>query len=146
MTQSGRLVAVGGSVGLIVSLAVLSILKALLRLDNVSVLDAGAFATSVALIGAAAGIATYYPARRASHIDPASGTRDRGTEMTSARRRRWPGASESRPPHRPLARSGHSKFDESEEARRASSSWWTGSVEEQDAVSEHGPRSRRNLA
>jgi putative ABC transport system permease protein len=71
MTQSGRLVAVGGSVGLIVSLAVLSILKALVRLDNVSLLDAGAFATSVALIGAAAGIATYYPARRASHIDPA---------------------------------------------------------------------------
>ena len=71
MTQSGRLVAVGGGVGLIVSLAVLSILKALVKLDNVSLLDAGAFATSVALIGAAAGIATYYPARRASHIDPA---------------------------------------------------------------------------
>jgi len=78
MTQSGRLVAVGGGVGLIVSLAVLSILKALVKLDNVSLLDAGAFATSVALIGTAAGIATYYPARRASHIDPSETLRSEG--------------------------------------------------------------------
>ena len=78
MTQSGRLVAVGGGVGLIVSLAVLSILKALVKLDNVSLLDAGAFATSVALIGTAAGIATYYPARHASHIDPSETLRSEG--------------------------------------------------------------------
>jgi len=40
------------------------------RLENVSVLDAGAFAASAALIGAAAALATYLPARRAAQIEP----------------------------------------------------------------------------
>ena len=78
MTQSGRLVAVGAGVGLIVSLALLSILRAVITLDNVSMLDARAFAASAMLIGAAAGLATYYPARRASRIEPSQTLRADG--------------------------------------------------------------------
>jgi predicted permease len=79
MTQSGRLVAVGGGVGLVFSLGVLSILRALLvKLDNLYLLDAAAVISSALLIGAAAAIATYYPARRASTIEPSEVLRAEG--------------------------------------------------------------------
>ena len=41
-----------------------------MKLDNLYLLDAAAVTTSTLLIGAAAAIATYYPARRASTIEP----------------------------------------------------------------------------
>ena len=72
MTQSARLVAIGGGAGLIVSFALMAILRTFVRLENVSVLDAGAFAASAAIIGAAAFVSTYVPARRATHIEPSA--------------------------------------------------------------------------
>jgi predicted permease len=78
MTQSARLVAVGAGIGLIVSLGAMATLRAVITLRNVSVLDSGAFAASAAVIAAAAGLATYYPARRAAHIDPAKTLRADG--------------------------------------------------------------------
>jgi hypothetical protein len=71
MAQSGRLVAVGGGTGLVFSVGLLSILRTLLvKLDNVYLLDVAAVTASTLLIGAAAAIATYYPARRAAYIEP----------------------------------------------------------------------------
>ena len=70
MVQSGRLVAAGGGVGLFLSVGVLSILRALVKLASVSLLDAGAVVASAILIATASAAATYYPARRASYIDP----------------------------------------------------------------------------
>ena len=70
MMQSARLVAIGAGAGLVASFALMAILRTFVRLENVSVLDAGAFAASAAFIGAAAALATYLPARRAAHIEP----------------------------------------------------------------------------
>ena len=79
MTQSARLVAIGAGVGLIVSFSVMAILRAFVRLDNVSVLDAGAFIASAALIGAAAGprhVLSRPPCR--ARIDPSETLRADG--------------------------------------------------------------------
>jgi predicted permease len=71
MAQSGRLVALGAGVGLIFSLGVLAVVRALLvKLDNLSPLDACAVTASAILVAAASAVATYYPARRASYIEP----------------------------------------------------------------------------
>jgi hypothetical protein len=78
LTQSARLVAAGAGAGLLVSFALMATLRAVIRLENVSVLDAGAFAASAAVIGAAAGLATYWPARRAAHIEPSQTLRADG--------------------------------------------------------------------
>jgi putative ABC transport system permease protein len=40
------------------------------RLDNVSVIDLGAFAVSVALVVGAVALASYGPARRAARVEP----------------------------------------------------------------------------
>jgi putative ABC transport system permease protein len=78
MTQSARLVAIGAGAGLAASFALMAILRTFVRLENVSVLDAGAFAASAALIGAAAALATYLPARRAALIEPSRTLRGDG--------------------------------------------------------------------
>jgi putative ABC transport system permease protein len=78
MAQSARLVAVGAGIGLIVSFAVLATLRAVVRLDNVSIVDGSAFAFSLATIAAAAGLAAYFPARRATHIEPSETLRAEG--------------------------------------------------------------------
>ena len=78
MLQSARLVAIGAGAGLIVSFSLMAVLRAFVRLDNVSVLDAGAFVASAAVIGAAAALATYIPARRAAHIEPSETLRADG--------------------------------------------------------------------
>ncbi len=78
MLQSGRLAALGSVVGLLMTLAALATLRAFIRLENVSILDPGAFAAGVALVVAAAAFATYVPAREASQIDPAETLRAEG--------------------------------------------------------------------
>jgi predicted permease len=78
MRQSTQLVAVGAGFGLIVSFGVMAALRAAIRLQNVSVLDPAAFAASAAVLALAAGLATYYPARRAAHIDPSTTLRADG--------------------------------------------------------------------
>ena len=78
MQQSGRLAALGAAVGLFIAFAVLATARAFIRLDNVSILDPGAFAAAIALVAAAAGFATYIPARRAVRIKPAETLRSDG--------------------------------------------------------------------
>jgi putative ABC transport system permease protein len=78
MTQSARLVAVGAGAGVIVSLAVLATLRAVVHLDNVSILNGAAFFASVAILVSSAGFAAYFPARRASTINPSESLRTDG--------------------------------------------------------------------
>jgi putative ABC transport system permease protein len=78
MRQSARLVAVGVSIGFIVSLAALATLRAVVRLNNVSLVDGAAFAVSIAILTTAAGLAAYFPARRATYIDPSETLRADG--------------------------------------------------------------------
>ena len=68
--QSARLAAVGGAVGLVLGFSVMKFLSTVVRLDNVSVIDPGAFVVSIALIAAAVALASYGPARRAVRVDP----------------------------------------------------------------------------
>ena len=78
MAQSGRLVAVGAGLGLIVSFSALAVLNAIVPLENVSVLDARAFAAGVAIIALAAAFATFFPSRRATRLDPSHALRADG--------------------------------------------------------------------
>ena len=75
MTQAARLVAAGAAIGMTLALAALGTLRAFVRLQHVSVLDAGAFAGTVILIAAATAVASYYPARRATRIAPSEALR-----------------------------------------------------------------------
>jgi ABC-type lipoprotein release transport system permease subunit len=48
----------------------MKLLSTVVRLDNVSVIDPGAFGVSVVLIAAAVAVASLGPARRAVRVDP----------------------------------------------------------------------------
>lgn len=67
-----RVVAIGGGIGLAFTYIVLKVLDATvaLRLGNVAILDGRAFAVGVVLVAVAAVIASYFPARRATFVDP----------------------------------------------------------------------------
>jgi MacB-like periplasmic core domain/FtsX-like permease family len=69
--QSARLAGVGGAIGLLFAFTVMKILSTFVRLDNVSVVDAGAFVAGIALVSMAVALASYAPARRAARMDPA---------------------------------------------------------------------------
>ena len=73
-----RLAGVGAAIGLIVALGVMKVLSNLITLQNVSVLDAGAFAASLALVALATALAAYAPARRATRLDPSETLRAEG--------------------------------------------------------------------
>jgi predicted permease len=68
--QSLRLAAAGTVVGLTIGFTILKLLSTLVRLDNVSVLDARAFIISLLMMLGAIGVASYGPARRAGRVDP----------------------------------------------------------------------------
>ena len=68
--QSARLAALGTAIGLLLGFSAMKLLSTVVRLDNVSVIDPGAFAVSLVLIAAAVALATYGPARRAVRVDP----------------------------------------------------------------------------
>jgi predicted permease len=72
MRQSARLVALGAAAGLVFAFGTLKVLSALITLQNVSVLDATAFAVGLGLVIGAAGLAAFVPASRASRIDPST--------------------------------------------------------------------------
>jgi ABC-type antimicrobial peptide transport system permease subunit len=78
MRQSARVVGRGVAIGLILAFAALKMLASVIPLRNVSVLDAWAFAVGIALMAAAGAVATYFPARRATAIDPCQTLRGDG--------------------------------------------------------------------
>ena len=71
MRQSARLAGIGALIGLAVSFAAMQTLSALVRLQNVTIVDAVAFAAGLAVVLAATAIAAYHPARRATRVNPA---------------------------------------------------------------------------
>ena len=75
MAQAGRLVAIGSGIGLLLSFSVLGVLAAIVPLENVSILNPGAFATGLAVLALAAAVAAFFPSRKATQIDPAHSLR-----------------------------------------------------------------------
>jgi predicted permease len=73
MSSGLRLVAVGGLVGLVMAFAAAKLVSGLLF--NVSSFDLMTFLLVPLVLGAAAMLAAYIPARRASRVDPASALR-----------------------------------------------------------------------
>jgi predicted permease len=76
--QTARLAGLGAAIGLVIAFAVLKVLSAAVPLSNVSMVDAGAFAVGLALVGVATTMAGYGPARRATRLDPAQTLRTDG--------------------------------------------------------------------
>jgi predicted permease len=70
MRQSARVVGLGAALGLVFAFAALKLLSAVVTFRNVSLLDGWAFGIGLALIALAAGLAAYFPARRAARVDP----------------------------------------------------------------------------
>jgi ABC-type antimicrobial peptide transport system permease subunit len=68
--QSARLAVIGALLGGIVTFAVMKVLGAAIPFETISLLDAGAFATGLALVLTATVVAAYQPARRATRVDP----------------------------------------------------------------------------
>ena len=75
MTQAGRLVAIGSGLGLLLSFSALGVLAAIVPLENVSILNMGAFATGTVVVALAATVAAFFPSRRATRIDPSHSLR-----------------------------------------------------------------------
>jgi ABC-type antimicrobial peptide transport system permease subunit len=57
-------------VGLLVSFSALGVLAAIVPLQNVSILNPGAFAAGTTIVAFAAGLAALFPSRKAIRIDP----------------------------------------------------------------------------
>jgi predicted permease len=78
MMQAGRLAGAGGALGLLVAFAAMKLLAGVVRMQNVSVLDGRAFGIGVGIVTAAAVLAAYSPARRASRVNPSDALRADG--------------------------------------------------------------------
>jgi predicted permease len=74
MRQSARVVGIGMAVGLLFTYSALTLLDATmpLRAGNVSIFDRWSFVAGVALVSGAAAVASYFPARRATQVDPST--------------------------------------------------------------------------
>jgi predicted permease len=72
VVQSARLAAWGTAIGLTAGFTVMKLLSSVVRLDNVSVVDAGAFLISLTLTAVAVALASVTPARRATSIAPSA--------------------------------------------------------------------------
>jgi putative ABC transport system permease protein len=70
MTQSARLAGFGAIFGVVASFSVMTLLSAAVPLRGIEFVDASAFAAGMAIVVAAALLAAYGPARRATRIDP----------------------------------------------------------------------------
>ncbi len=78
MRQCARLAAAGMVVGVVVAFGVMKVFSSAIEMRNVSIVDAGAFGVAVSLVAAAAAVAAYIPARRATRIDPSQALRADG--------------------------------------------------------------------
>jgi len=76
--QCARLAAFGVVLGVVVGFVVMKLFSNAIAMRNVSVLDAGAFAAAVTLVIAASALAAFFPARRATRIDPSQALRADG--------------------------------------------------------------------
>jgi predicted lysophospholipase L1 biosynthesis ABC-type transport system permease subunit len=75
MGQAGRLVAIGSAIGLLLSFSMLGALAAIVPLQNVSILNPGAFVAGLAVLALAATTAAFFPSRKATLIDPSHSLR-----------------------------------------------------------------------
>ena len=75
MRQCARLAALGVLLGVAVAFVVMKLLSSAIEMRNVSVVDAASFSMAVALVSAAALLAAFFPARRASRTDPSQALR-----------------------------------------------------------------------
>lgn len=75
MRQCAQLAALGVTLGVVVAFVVMKLLSSAIEMRNVSVVDAGAFLAAVVLVGGAAALAAYFPARRATRINPSRALR-----------------------------------------------------------------------
>ena len=78
MRQCARLAALGLVLGVAVAFVVMKLLSSAIEMRNVSVVDAASFSMAVALVSAAAALAAFFPARRASHTNPSEALRADG--------------------------------------------------------------------
>lgn len=78
MAQSARMAVVGIAVAVIVAGIAMKALSAIVRLQEVSFLDATAFVIGIAVVLIATALATWSPARRATKVDPAHALRADG--------------------------------------------------------------------
>jgi len=69
------LAAAGAMIGLIVAFGSLKALSSAIQLQTVTLVDAAAFAAGVAVVVAAAALAAYHPASRATRVDPSAALR-----------------------------------------------------------------------
>ena len=90
VVHSARLASLGTAIGLLFGFTVMKLLSTVVRLDNVSVIDPGAFAVSVALVVGAVALASYGPARRAARVDPSLMLRADGVAGRQFLRTRFP--------------------------------------------------------
>jgi predicted permease len=72
MRQSVRLAGVGAAVGLAIAFAAMQALNSAIQLEHLSMVDASAFVSGVALVLGATAVAAFHPARRATRVDPAN--------------------------------------------------------------------------
>jgi ABC-type lipoprotein release transport system permease subunit len=70
MTQSARVAAIGAVIGAIITFSALKVLSTFVHLRNVSFVDYGAFLAGLLLVTLAVAIAAWWPARRATRVDP----------------------------------------------------------------------------
>jgi hypothetical protein len=75
VSQSARLAMAGAAIGLILTFAALKTLGSTVQLQTISFVDAAAFGAGMVLVVAAAALASYHPARRATRIDPTEALR-----------------------------------------------------------------------
>ena len=71
MRQSVRLAGIGAIAGLVIAYAALTALSSVVRLQEISLVNAAPFAIALVVVLAATGLAAYQPARRAVRVDPA---------------------------------------------------------------------------
>jgi putative ABC transport system permease protein len=74
LVQSGRLLAIGLAIGVVGAVFLTRLLRA--QLFAVSPGDPATLATVTALLAAAAMAASYFPARKATRVDPMTALRD----------------------------------------------------------------------
>ena len=71
MRQSARLAGIGALVGLAIAFAAMRALSSVIRLESISLLDVTPFIAGVLIVALATALAAFYPARRATRVDPA---------------------------------------------------------------------------